>query len=744
MSAMKTPGVYVLEKNAFPNSVVEVATAVPAFIGYTEVAKNGTKSLLNVPWKISSLAEFEQYFGKAPKPKFELEKADDTSLGVLSLKDLTKITEITKLANQIQEVLFAMENAENASNKAQSATLAKDINTNVEKSIVYISKVTTVGEEYKTEIEKNSITKFDEAKVLVKSAANDDATKSAALTAIKTAAEAIKKSADNTADQVVINKIAIKIAAINGMKADQFEDAFSLLEDALEILNNAKILGVSERAQKEKDQTTSDLGAAKSAAEKAEKEGAVDEDKNKSEAALKNVKTALQKAIVTAKVLSSEIAAINTLHIEDKSNAFETTEDATQMQFYSLKRKDSYNLYYHLRFFFANGGGPCYIVSVGEGYKEDAFSYGNLLSGIEPLLKEQEPTMLLIPEAVYLGAQECYDLQQAAIKHCGDMRNRITILDIYNGDKSRKDAEVGDVVGFFREKIGTEFLDYATAYYPWLNSSIVSEKDVSVSVLSKIEDLKTILETEAVFQKDGKRILQLLTLVEGLTDENLKNLSAENELHKILLKQSAVYATIMKEIVEKINLLPPSAAMAGIYTLVDNAKEVWKAPANIGVSNTISTAVNVSHADQEDLNVPLNGKAVNAIRYFVGEGIKVWGARTLDGNSLDWRYINVRRTMIMLEESIKNATKAFVFEPNTANTWVSVSSMINNFLNGIWKRGGLAGSSPNDAFSVHIGLGDTMTPEDILEGIMRITVLVAIVRPAEFIEITFQQQMQKS
>ena len=100
--------------------------------------------------------------------------------------------------------------------------------------------------------------------------------------------------------------------------------------------------------------------------------------------------------------------------------------------------------------------------------------------------------------------------------------------------------------------------------------------------------------------------------------------------------------------------------------------------------------------------------------------------------------------MIMLEESIKNAARAYVFDPNVANTWVSVKSMISNFLNGIWKRGGLAGSSPEDAFNVYVGLGETMTPEDVLEGIMRVTVLVAIVRPAEFIEITFQQQMQKS
>src|SRR5690606_9222522 len=107
-------------------------------------------------------------------------------------------------------------------------------------------------------------------------------------------------------------------------------------------------------------------------------------------------------------------------------------------------------------------------------------------------------------------------------------------------------------------------------------------------------------------------------------------------------------------------------------------------------------------------------------------------------------YVNVRRTMIMLEESVKLASKAYVFEPNVANTWVTIKSMIGNFLTGVWKRGGLAGSSPEDAFSVHVGLGETMTAEDILEGILRVTVLVALSRPAEFIEITFQQQMQKS
>ena len=191
-------------------------------------------------------------------------------------------------------------------------------------------------------------------------------------------------------------------------------------------------------------------------------------------------------------------------------------------------------------------------------------------------------------------------------------------------------------------------------------------------------------------------------------------------------------------------MLPPSAAMAGLYTMTDNARGVWKAPANIGVLGISSPAFEISDDEQQDLNVDVNGKSINAIRSFIGEGTLVWGARTLDGNSLDWRYVNVRRTMIMLEQSVKLAAKAYVFEPNDAQTWVTIKSMISNFLTGIWKRGGLAGAVPADAFSVHVGLGETMTGEDILEGILRVTVLVAITRPAEFIEITFQQQMQKS
>jgi len=97
-----------------------------------------------------------------------------------------------------------------------------------------------------------------------------------------------------------------------------------------------------------------------------------------------------------------------------------------------------------------------------------------------------------------------------------------------------------------------------------------------------------------------------------------------------------------------------------------------------------------------------------------------------------------------LEQSIKSTVQTFTFEPNVPATWVAVESRIENLLMGIWKEGGLAGAKPEEAFSVRIGLGSTMTPNDILDGYMKIMVLVALTRPAEFTEVSVQQQMQKS
>ena len=268
-----------------------------------------------------------------------------------------------------------------------------------------------------------------------------------------------------------------------------------------------------------------------------------------------------------------------------------------------------------------------------------------------------------------------------------------------------------------------------------VEGDIYADSDTEkTNVIGRIESIKDI--KEAGNEKVIKKNVKVVWLFPNNVDKQA--------LHQALYNVSSVYKQAIKGVLKNLNLFPPSAAMAGIYTMVDNSRGVWKAPANVTLNYVGSTVEDIDDEQQAELNVPIHGKAVNVIRLFRGEGVKVWGARTLDGNSLDWRYVNVRRTLLFLEESIKNAARAYVFEPNDAGTWINMKCMIDSFLRSVWKRGGLAGATPEDAFEVHIGLGDTMTAEDILDGIMRITVLVAVTHPAEFIEITFQQQAQKS
>jgi uncharacterized protein len=351
MGAMKTPGVYIVEKSAFPNSVVEVATAVPAFIGYTDIADNHNKSLRNKPWRITSMAEYHQYFGFGPHPSFD----------------------VVELKNK-----------------------------------------------------------------------------------------------DEVADFVAGGK----------------------------------------------DYVTNQLAGP---------EGG------------------------------------------------------------------GYSLYNSLRFFYQNGGGPCYVVSVGS-YR-DSLDPEALNRGLDELLKEQEPTMVIIPEAVGLKQDACIALQQAMLSHCGEkMRNRIAILDVWGGDKPRQHP-TGDPIEQFRNQLGINFLNFATAYYPWLNTTVVGEKELSFNsismesraVLSKLlhQELgheEKLPENAPAKKREQWQAVEDVTKdwsvpVAGLSSNDIENQKAL--LHKTLVTISPLYNTVLGEIRRKLNVMPPSAAMAGIYTMVDNTRGEW-------------------------------------------------------------------------------------------------------------------------------------------------------------------------
>lgn len=221
-------------------------------------------------------------------------------------------------------------------------------------------------------------------------------------------------------------------------------------------------------------------------------------------------------------------------------------------------------------------------------------------------------------------------------------------------------------------------------------------------------------------------------------------LTEEQTAEANLFNNNPLFSTLVDQIRTLMRTVPSSGAVAGIYAAIDRTRGVWKAPANVSLNGVIGPAVKITNRGQEDLNVTTTGKSINAIRAFAGKGTLIWGARTLAGNDNEWRYVSVRRFFNMVEESVKKASEPFVFEPNNANTWVKISGMIQNFLTVQWRQGALAGAKTEDAFFVKVGLGQTMTAQDILEGRLIVEIGMAVVRPAEFIILRFMHKMQEA
>lgn len=365
-------------------------------------------------------------------------------------------------------------------------------------------------------------------------------------------------------------------------------------------------------------------------------------------------------------------------------------------------------LYYHMQLYFANGGGKCYVISLGKKAKNSAGKKEDYLAALNELANEDEPTLIVFPEAVQLAFQSCMDVYQAALAQAANLMDRFVILDVPEGN---------DEINLFRNGIGINNLRYGAAYYPYLKTSI------SKYSLLRSEDIT--FKNVTIEDKEGKK-------TKNLTNTNVEHGNIERQNMISYIKSQTL-------------TLPPSAAIAGVYASVDASRGVWKAPANVSLNFVSGLVRKISHDEQADLNVHAEGgKSINAIRSFSGKGVLVWGARTLAGNDNEWKYVNVRRFYNFVEESVKKATQQFVFEPNDANTWVRVSTMTENFLTNLWRQGALAGATPNEAFFVKVGLGVTMTFDDILNGIMNVEIGLAVVRPAEFIILRFSQKIQES
>ncbi|MFJ6381404.1 phage tail sheath family protein [Kitasatospora sp. NPDC092039] len=176
--------------------------------------------------------------------------------------------------------------------------------------------------------------------------------------------------------------------------------------------------------------------------------------------------------------------------------------------------------------------------------------------------------------------------------------------------------------------------------------------------------------------------------------------------------------------------VPPVGAAAGVWCRVDSERGVWKAPANVAVQGGSTPSQAVSDAEQGD------AQPVNVLRAFTGKGTLVWGARTLDETDDQWKYVPVRRLVDLVERNLRQALDRVAFQPNSQATWESVRTAADSYLQDLWRRGGLMGTKPEEAYVVQIGEGATMTAEDVKAGRVVLKVGLAAARPADFISVT--------
>ncbi len=388
----------------------------------------------------------------------------------------------------------------------------------------------------------------------------------------------------------------------------------------------------------------------------------------------------------------------------------------------------TFSLYYYMQLYFANGGGPCYVSSVGSYSSTPApntptsLSADALVKGLAEFEKVDEVTLLLAPEALGLvnnssdesnlnsslaNVKTVYD---AALGQCNTLQDRFALLDVFTGSKYGTDSDK-----FRSNTVGANSLKYGAAYYPSLKTTLnYSYTESAVDVTDS--------------RSNNERVYTSATTLAGVAGTN-----------------KAIYSSILAELKKQTVVLNPAAAMAGVYARVDANRGVWKAPANVSLTMVSGPSIMITDATQADLNIhAASGKSINVIRQFTGKGTIVWGGRTLAGNDNEWKYINVRRLFSFVEESVKKATEFVVFEPNTADTWLRVKSMCEAFLTGLWRDGGLAGSTAKEAFFVKVGLGSTMNADDVLNGKMIIEIGLAASRPAEFIILKFSHKLQES
>jgi phage tail sheath protein FI len=326
------------------------------------------------------------------------------------------------------------------------------------------------------------------------------------------------------------------------------------------------------------------------------------------------------------------------------------------------------------------------------------------------------------------------------IKKLGDPKKNLSNLVVLEGEGRPPNTEEGFYFTALGDGDDTNTPLLAKDYRG--KSKLSPEGVTGLTAFEEIDEISLISAPDAQFldKNECKTVMNdILTQCETLKDrfaildapsnyKDIKTLKIDELVTPS--KYGAIYypwIIVYDPIAGGQKLIPPGGHIAGIYARSDNERGVHKAPANEYVKGAKDLEFNITKGEQDFLNP----RGINVIRNFPGRGILVWGARTAIIDPL-WKYINVRRLFIWVEESIEEGTQWVVFEPNNEKLWARVKATITQFLTGVWRDGALMGIKPEEAFFVKCDRS-TMTQDDIDNGRLICIIGIAPTKPAEFV-----------
>ena len=689
----KTPGVYVEEIPKLPPSVAQVETAIPAFIGYTEKAVRRGESLINMPVRISSMIEFISYYGGDKKPgSIEVTTDEDNNYALLGIT--LEEGNIYYMYNSLR--LFFDNGGGNCYIVSVGLFDSGSVEAGDENDPVN-SRGLRLGIKAIEKVDEPTILLFPDAVLL------EDASEFYSL------------------QQMAISQCAklqdrVTVLDIKENDFDELQEAVSDFRDKIGI-NGLKYaaaytpwLYATYPVDVEFEQFSSGL---------VESDGttAVVLSTLTSNSALNALVTSMEVSVQDNNGVNAVINAIC------DAGANGTVPSSASDPLEAPTMKDRYSKF----------------VDALKAAGTDAAVKTALINLIN--FVRQSALKLQDWDGAFASASLNNDVSSYA---ASPALWRGGVTDLVKIEKNDDTRGITDVAA--RADVNTS---YASVNADWLGSPVADVKndidgngteDAGKDYAGSLTDKKLI---SLIIEKDINAAFEKLVLF----SDNIVNSAAnyKKSTQDLLYEGHPIISNIVRGIKKELSKVPPSGAVEGIYARVDNARGVWKAPANESINSVSGPADLITADEQSSLNVDaVAGKSINAIRAFTGKGTLVWGARTLMGNDNEWRYVSVRRFFNMVEESCKKSTEPFVFEPNDANTWVKVQGMIENFLTVLWRQGALQGAKPEHAFYVSIGLGKTMTALDILEGRMIVEIGMAVVRPAEFIILQFSHKMAES